>query len=796
MSIPEQNLADTREFFERTIPDQIHLTAIDPEKHSPTISHDFRTNVSAAVAWAAKQNAACMNVYYSVNLVRTGLDKKPSKPDFVGVRYAHVDIDPPKGAVSFTPLEQHAVEQRLLDADPCTIVCSGNGYQALWRLDNDVSVEQVEEVNKGLIEALNGDKGTHDVSRLLRVPGLVNWPDARKREQGRVPALSRIRYGDEGGVADLAELQRLFPAPVRPAKPATPAQPREVEAIKVRDLHRLTADDLGLPEDAVLRRLIDEPKGLDRSSDVMAMACEGLRYGLTKAQVTSVLLNPANAVSAHCLEEADPFRAAQRAIERALAEDDVMMLFRVYDRERTRLMASGEAEAAEVARTAQAKIWTLETMLQKCVFIEDSSQVADTTRLGHVLSLTDFRNSTAASMVKKELPGRNGSMRKVKVLVANEWLAHTERTTVATRTFKAGDGPIVAAPDGRMALNSWRGFRIGAAPDDWEERAAPFVEHVGLLFGDDTARFLDWTAHIAQKPGELPSTAWLHISRKTGTGRNLIAKILGQVFIGYTSLAFPLAATLRDGFNAGLAGKVLAVVDEIDEGHSHRKHQMAQDLKQLITEERRTINQKFVSKYEEVNACRWLIFSNSSAALPLEDEDRRFNVVQYDGEPQEGSYYQQLYAMADDPAFIASVMQYLLQRDISGFNKGSRAIMSPAKAALLDRTRSEDDQTLRDIAQRWPSDVITNNELHAQLGGDRMTGPALRYALDRAGIVRVGQWKEIHGDGWGRQKVTAYAVRNHAAWKTAGTVLLRKEIDRATREEKDAALYHDGTDQI
>lgn len=48
----------------------------------------------------------------------------------------------------------------------------------------------------------------------------------------------------------------------------------------------------------------------------------------------------------------------------------------------------------------------------------------------------------------------------------------------------------------------------------------------------------------------------------------------------------------------------------------------------------------------------------------------------------------------------------------------------------------------------------------------------------------------------GRQKVTAYAVRNHAAWKTAGTVLLRKEIDRATREEKDAALYHDGTDQI
>lgn len=115
--------------------------------------------------------------------------------------------------------------------------------------------------------------------------------------------------------------------------------------------------------------------------------------------------------------------------------------------------------------------------------------------------------------------------------------------------------------------------------------------------------------------------------------------------------------------------------------------------------------------------------------------------------------------------------------------------MSPAKAALLDRTRSEDDQTLLDIAQRWPVDVITSTELRAQLGCDRMTGPALRYALDRAGIVRVGQWKETLNDGWGRQKVTAYSVRNQAEWKTAGTALLRNEIDRATREEKDAALY-------
>lgn len=788
MSAPEQNPADILEFFENTIPDQIHLTAIDTERSRYAEGRDFGTDVHAATAWASEKNSGGFNVYYTVNRARGGLHAKPSKQDITAVRFAHVDIDPPKGRAAFTSEEKEDAYARLMAANPSAIIWSGNGWQGLWRLDEGISIEEVEQINRGLIDALGGDTGTHDASRLLRVPGLVNWPDERKRRTGRVSVLSNIVIEDDGSVANLTELQRRFPAPVKPAKPKTSAPLRAVVAVSVGDWQPLTSDDLRLPEDAVLRRLIDEPKGLDRSRDVVATACEGLRCGLTKVQVAGVLLNPANAVSAHCLGEADPARAAQRAIERALGEGDVLTLFRAHERERDRRMASGEADIDEVGRTAQAKLWTLDTMLRECVFIEDSSQVADTTRLGYVLGLSDFRNSTAASVVTKELPGKKDSVRKAKVLVANDWLAHPDRTTVSTRTFKAGEGPIVAAPDGRSALNSWRGFKTRAAPDDWAERAQPFVEHVGLLFGDVTRPFLDWTAHIAQRPGELPSTAYLHISRKTGTGRNLIAKILGRVFMGYAALAFPLASTLRDGFNAGLAGKVLAVVDEIDEGHSNRKHQMAQDLKQLITEEVRTINQKFACKYEEVNACRWLIFSNSPAALPLEEEDRRFNVVQYDGEPKDRSYYSRLYDMADDPTFIASVMQYLLQRDISGFNKGDRAIMTSAKSDLLDRTRSEEDQTLRAIAKRWPVDIITNQELRVQLGHSGITGPALGHALDRAGIARVGCWRD-KSDGFGRQKVTAYAVRNSAEWRTAVTASLRKEVDRVTMEEKDAALY-------
>lgn len=56
MSVPAQNPADVLEFFQRTIADQIHLTAIDPEKHRGVAARDFGTNFTDAQIWAQARN--------------------------------------------------------------------------------------------------------------------------------------------------------------------------------------------------------------------------------------------------------------------------------------------------------------------------------------------------------------------------------------------------------------------------------------------------------------------------------------------------------------------------------------------------------------------------------------------------------------------------------------------------------------------------------------------------------------------------------------------------------------------
>ena len=73
--------------------------------------------------------------------------------------------------------------------EPTAIWSTGGGYQALWRLANPIEPALAEELNFSLLVALQGDPVTHDSSRLLRLPGTVNWLNDKKREAGREPAL-------------------------------------------------------------------------------------------------------------------------------------------------------------------------------------------------------------------------------------------------------------------------------------------------------------------------------------------------------------------------------------------------------------------------------------------------------------------------------------------------------------------------------------------------------------------------------------------------------------------------------
>ena len=139
------------------------------------------------------------NVYFTVNEPnRDAPNKKLTKEHIENVRAVWGDFDPDeslelagKGAAERERIE--ALTAALLAdavAPPSFIIDSGGGHQALWRLDRKLSADefgkQCEDQNKGIIVRFGGDKTVWNLDRVLRVPGTVNFPDAKKRARGRV----------------------------------------------------------------------------------------------------------------------------------------------------------------------------------------------------------------------------------------------------------------------------------------------------------------------------------------------------------------------------------------------------------------------------------------------------------------------------------------------------------------------------------------------------------------------------------------------------------------------------------
>ena len=141
--------------------------------------------------FVARRNAERRACYYALNEVEAGLTKKATKGDIVAARGLHVDVDPPKDGSLFD--KSGALTQlRALPIQPSYIVDTGGGFQAVWLFNEPVrDFSVVEDMNRRIASLTGGDH-CHNIDRLLRVPGSLNTPTAKKAAAGRKPAWAQF----------------------------------------------------------------------------------------------------------------------------------------------------------------------------------------------------------------------------------------------------------------------------------------------------------------------------------------------------------------------------------------------------------------------------------------------------------------------------------------------------------------------------------------------------------------------------------------------------------------------------
>lgn len=382
---------------------------------------------------------------------------------------------------------------------------------------------------------------------------------------------------------------------------------------------------------------------------------------------------------------------------------------------------------------------TADKALEIFVLISSGSYVVDR-RTKQVRQYNDVLREYSASLHLIETV-KDGKLNKRYIPVVKAWLNDPLRHSVDVLTWDPSEEEFCHALErtqaGERAYNLWAGLQLLPAPPNYLEWAQVFIDHVSYLVPIEAERkkFMQWLAHIFQRPGELPHVCYLMIATTTGIGRGTLGSILTRALRGYVASNMDITA-LFGGFNGRISQKLLATVDEVREGNGVNKYENQESFKSKSTEEVRSINVKYGAQSVERNCCRWLLFSNHFDALPFDNGDRRIIVIENPTDRRNPADYKHLHNNMNKVEFIASVQHYLLTLDITNFNAHESAPLNSIKQRALKSLESSADTDARQFSENWPEDLATVSDLRNFMGDDApIHSRNMSYVIERSGMV-------------------------------------------------------------
>ena len=580
------------------------LTAIRPDRKAIETKTFTAERQGQLKAWLEKFNGD-RNIYFHVNPTISLIDKKAERKDVKALAWLHVDVDPRAGEDLD---EERARCRELFDTKlpdgvppPTIVIFSGGGYQGFWRLKEpfpiDGDLDRAEEAklwNKQL-EVLFQADNCHNVDRIMRLPGTINLPDARKLKKGRVPTLATLAFFDAERVYDLEKFTKA--APVRePGGGLGEAYkvelPSEVDRLVTID----ELDQWGVPDRVkiicVQGHLPDDPKEGDqsRSAWLFDAICQLVRYSVPDDSIFSIITDPKYAISASVLDKgANAEKYAVRQIQRGR-----------------------EFVVDPVLAELNDQFAVIGSWGGRCVVVEEIMDHAlGRTRLTRQ-SFSDFRNRFMHRRVKV---GEDMNGKDITKQVGKWWLENPLRRQFDTIVFAPGQ-------DVPTAYNLWQGFAVEPKEGD----CSLFLDHVrdNVCQGDEEIyRYvLSWMARAVQRPNE-PGEVAIVLRGGRGVGKSLFAKEFGKIF-GRHFLQVTNPSHLVGNFNAHLQDVVVLFADEAFYA-GDKKH--ASMLKTLITEETLNIERKGIDTEVAPNYVHLIMASNDDWVVPAGRDERRFLVL-------------------------------------------------------------------------------------------------------------------------------------------------------------------------
>lgn len=629
------------------------LTAIDTDKKS--IKTRTFHDLGLVSEWLEENHDR--NIYFSVNPLIRDMSKKPSASDVSSMDWLHVDIDPRVG--EDLKEEQDRIISLLSNPpgkipQPTVIVFSGGGYQGFWRLSegysidgNEARYEEAKRYNQAIEQAFGADS-CHNVDRIMRLPGTVNWPDARKQKKGRKPALSTVIWWEEDNSYPLG---RFAQAPVVQTGATGFVSSRTVKisgnVLRINDLSQLPETVSGLCKVVIAQgNDPDDPNRFpSRSEALFFVCCELVRAGVDDDTIFSIITDHEWLISSSVLEKGSSASSyAARQIERA-RENAVDPWLRKLNDKYAVVTIGGKVR----------------------VIYEEYDELLERHRLVK-MTFEDFRNRYMNIRVEIGQDA-NGNPRFAPL---GKWWLEQE----CRRQYER----VVFAPRREVSsqsFNLWRGFSIEPKEGNGHE---PLLEHIfeNICNGvDDLFEYLmNWSARAVQQPW-LPGEVAPVLRGNQGVGKGYFARAIGKLF-GRHFVHVSSAHHLTGTFNAHLRDCAFLFADEAFYAGDKRH---ASVLKSLVTEPTIFVEPKGVDAETAPNCLHIVMASNEDWVVPAGVDERRFFVVDVSEKRiRDAAYFAKL-TKSMKSGGEESLLHMLMNRDLEGFEPR----VFPVTQALRDQ---------------------------------------------------------------------------------------------------------------
>jgi hypothetical protein len=198
-----------------------------------------------------------------------------------------------------------------------------------------------------------------------------------------------------------------------------------------------------------------------------------------------------------------------------------------------------------------------------------------------------------------------------------------------------------AAAAARGIHNLWQGFAVERNPDG---DCSLFYEHLWQNICQEDEQLYRyvyaWFANMVQRPHRRPGVGLVLQSKGLGTGKSIVAQVMGHLIGGRTTGAYYEATQPRQvtgHFNDHLEKCLLLHAAEAVWAGSRGDESV---LKSLVTDPTLSVERKGYPCYQAPNYLHLIVSSNSDWVVPAQADERRWCVVEVgEGRKQDAAFF-------------------------------------------------------------------------------------------------------------------------------------------------------------